>query len=1087
MEGIPTLKCYDIHTVAGKHASELVKSDKLKSGCEKSAQELKDVLDFLPPVDQVSHYKSAGMYEKACEILLSEKHYTELYRIYKAQQWHDEGLQLANSQKHREEKELFMLLKATAELTNDKELSDTTVAMLRKKQSVLIDKASLIYGMGTQNYTNIMAAARRYKEKHNPIAYIEAFSLALSYATYDDSSKSWKNINLKPTEDLFDLLLAAHKAITVMKTVLGGAEGHSVQLINQIEEFYGLEKMLIEQPPFDVYCIPSTSYPWTNQLLLQIMSDDAMRDADGMMLFEVDYVITEIRQRIDKIFTQRWIVEDQLSIVKNFITALDNTPLSDEIIASGYLSKSYSTAANVSLEQFLNMQGYAFDIAKAASNLLKMSGTCTAVQDSYVKNQSMVSTTEKQAETHSVASLHISDIVTAVKNVVSPQVTCYMPRPNQIITVRSSNLAQALNDFASEILREDDSRFHFDQWLEAWRISCITKNSAMRAILAKKPDEFANSEVAPPIYVLPQSTEKYQHIMLLWLKTCDMMHESQVMPFCTLAVHNIVRTIATKEILWKTLSISNLLNIVTVHTSALLIMYAACRSRLQQDYQIYLPDSYRQVLSVFYNMISPDVIGFFDPKGTGFFEACTSTVAKRRFDYLPQLPGKILNMLTIIMRVMVGLHNEEFNPLQHALTNENSSKNHEAKHCLAFVLILFGNIGLMSHCPDAQLHSYKVRIYNSLRQCELPLLKQIGHQFSTCSKLSESFDAANKILNDSNDKLTCINFRVVIDPRSKLNKIGLTLRDPLPNIESTFNDPRQMQRRLLPIAGLVSLRPSRPFKLNPEARPFMPMMNQPSLSSLMLNRTQPPNPLHTPPPEQSDFESTEPDEEVIRALKTAEISTVLVTTTQKHPLVNDTYCGICARPLVPDALQQQSSNTTNSPEIYSIHCRGSEHLNKLQSHDLFDYELKNNYYPSKKKLEQSLKECKLLHMKILQDEELTSIIQTIEETLKESKSILENIYAKAEWSRGTQALSTEHAQFESLYNRAEDASEKAEENKEEIEKAKEQEEKRGEQEEMDLLQEDEEEEISKAAPNYGRKEQERKRKEKRKRHERLTE
>ena len=226
-EGIPISKCYDVHTLAIKYAEELSKSDKLRSGDEEHLKQFKAVLEYLPPTDQVSYFKSAEMHEKACEILLSEGKYAELYRIYKAQEWHEEGIRLAQGQKNREVEEAFVLFKATTEMEGDSgELSDTTITMLKKKRGINTERevrASLIYGMGTQNYTMIMTTSRFFKSKRNPIAYIEAFGTALSHAKYDEATQTWTNINLKPNEDLFDLLLAAYKEVTRIKTLLSGA------------------------------------------------------------------------------------------------------------------------------------------------------------------------------------------------------------------------------------------------------------------------------------------------------------------------------------------------------------------------------------------------------------------------------------------------------------------------------------------------------------------------------------------------------------------------------------------------------------------------------------------------------------------------------------------------------------------------------------------------------------------------------------------------------------------------------------------------------------------------------------------------
>ena len=230
------------------------------------------------------------------------------------------------------------------------------------------------------------------------------------------------------------------------------------QLISQIEQFYGLERKIIEEEPYNVYCVPSASYPWTNALLKSITSEDMKHDADGMLLFEVELFLLQVCSYIDESFIRRWIVDDELKIIECFTKTLKNHPLHQQMITGGYLIESYSTHTDRDLQQYLNMLCNAFDIVTATNNLLNIS-----------PGQNLGS------EENHTQSVSISEVVTAAKNATSPQAVCYLPTPYQILTIRSDQFARMLNEKACEVLKKSDHDFHFDMWLEVWRIHCITK------------------------------------------------------------------------------------------------------------------------------------------------------------------------------------------------------------------------------------------------------------------------------------------------------------------------------------------------------------------------------------------------------------------------------------------------------------------------------------------------------------------------------------------------------------------------------------------------------------------------------------
>lgn len=159
--------CYRVHYMASEYAEKLAKPT-VQNNQEELTQ-FEEVLRYLQPTKQVRFYKAAEMRERACEVLKSEGKYDDLYRIYKAQGWYDEGIQLAKSKSQRDQEATFILFKATAELAETPgKLQDTTVVLLKKildPRSETGAKTHLIYGSAMLKNTMIKTARDYYSNK----------------------------------------------------------------------------------------------------------------------------------------------------------------------------------------------------------------------------------------------------------------------------------------------------------------------------------------------------------------------------------------------------------------------------------------------------------------------------------------------------------------------------------------------------------------------------------------------------------------------------------------------------------------------------------------------------------------------------------------------------------------------------------------------------------------------------------------------------------------------------------------------------------------------------------------------------------
>ena len=630
-------KVHQVRYLASHHAGML--SSKVLHG-EASLTEFETVLGYLPPPDRVEPFKAAGMHDEACSILKSQRKYKEIYRVYRGQGWHEEGIDLTKEQGDGNDRAAFILSKATAELESKGRLVETTVDMLKKirgSKSETEAKASLIYGMAIQNHTMIKSAILFYRnERILNFGEIEALNIAIARSGYTNSEK---------IEDLIQDLLKACGQIKTITTTLKSKGTSKYIILSQIEAFYGFQKALLGQ----VYSVPQSSYLWTNELLQEIDFKDVTVDADGMLQLKVEVVLTAICIRFNA-FIRKWIINDKFRLVNTFNEALSKHPLHQHMISGGHLTKLISE--NSLFQGYIRMLSLAFDILHYCDSQL------------FTQN----------------------DIVKATLSALSPQATCYLAVFNFFI--RSKHLRLSLHEKVKNILKEGDINFNLDKWLEAWRIGCVTKEELLNvSVLKARAERYQVAQSVfsrPPVYVLDNAKE-YKHLMLLWLEACKLIREKRILDSCKIAVHNIICHIASHKTIRDKLSMSNLLHIATIYTTAIMAMYASYIAYSQYQGTFYVPSSYKRVIEVFQNMNA--VLG---KKNADILKSCIADVKKSKDR--SKLPSEFFDLLSLILRVMIGMHDEDFNPLKHALSNEDCLKNHEAHHCLTFVLILFGNI-----------------------------------------------------------------------------------------------------------------------------------------------------------------------------------------------------------------------------------------------------------------------------------------------------------------------------------------------------------------------------------------------------------
>ena len=278
------------------------------------------------------------------------------------------------------------------------------------------------------------------------------------------------------------------------------------------------------------------------------------------------------------------------------------------------------------------------------------------------------------------------------------------------------------------------------------------------------------------------------------------------------------------------------------------------------------------------------------------------------------------------------------------------------------------------------------------------------------------------------------------------------------DIKVTPNQARLMkiiQRSLLPIqvesaTKQVSVVMRTPFKLRATAPEFHPQ----GLLGLPTNTTTPSVAAATSstsdPPQFSTQDSAEV--EVLADIEAPELSDAI----GDNPMVDDTFCRICACELTSDISQSTEGTgptTKSGIETYSYHCRTEKHNTNSELYENFDSEVKEYYNPKKEAVH------KLLSL-IQEDKDLRSLLDNVEKELKESDNEIFKIRQSAEWTEGMVLIrNTLSGKLEMMQMKLKRMIEESEKRKLELEKAREVEAMKEEEESQEVYESDEEEEI----------------------------
>ena len=642
---------------------------------------VKTWVTFLPGIYQQVHIlKQAKLYNDAYQLLRQEKMFKEAFRLLSAQGMFTDGIQLAKETEDIDMRNSFLLQQATKAIVQRRPLSADLQEVLSEVDNLNVRaKAHLLLVCSIRKETEVRdakcaalcnKAMNIYTSKlRNKVGEIECFHLLRSLQPDKEKSlhsHGTKIVDMvKKVEEVCDFL----EKSTVTAT--------SSKLLRDLEEFYGLQKH-----GNSMYYMPDAQDLWIRKLI-ECANGAERVDSDGMLQLTQAHVKDAVRQHL------RGYVEQWRKELQQTVTALQNKfklsfPFHLEIKKNGHLHPT---------KRFFGQ---------------------TAIQD-------YLSTCEVSLEVYKVTpqSFEDWDPILPLLQLLSPFSQLYMPFTKDTYRLISDIkiLSLSLNNKVKESLDIGTTGTQLltcDEWLKAWRVlSSSNRVKDIRRVISRQKKRITKElldikDHKPPYayaYSYDKKTNSCEHYFSYWLRSCDLLKQSnKALVAIQLSMHHFVQVVARRRSLRK-ISTENLVNILSVHSSALLAMLSHSFHRQKQEKTVCLPETFQHLVQTF------DLQNCHGEKGSGLLATSFRTANVMKPD---QIQKKVFRCLYEILELLLGLFNEHFSTLRYSMKSPAQIESREATHCLLLTLTVYANLSICDPFNKNKLEQHHIDIIHAL-------------------------------------------------------------------------------------------------------------------------------------------------------------------------------------------------------------------------------------------------------------------------------------------------------------------------------------------------------------------------------------
>ena len=484
-----------------------------------------------------------------------------MYKLYDTRGEHSKGLRLAEAKRDEKWIAIFVFNKATVELVSNGRIENPDIVsqlkcFLSGEDVCRKARASLLLGMSSKDVALCQKALEHYNLS-NPVGYVEAFNFIV-----EQKQPIPYSYTIKACSKATDIIDAIKHFKEKSNQQLVMEDVHYNTLV-QVEDFYGLQK----QHGRNEYHFPSRE---CQHLWISFSSSSTMSDLDGVMVIEAEYALSVVCQRMEQ-YLKMWKTDDELGVCKSIRQKMVGYQFHKQMEDGGYLQQS-------------------FRIMYPAAQLY-----------GYLR---LLNTGLEVCEFGRSATFHKEDLVRLLIVFILPQASIHLDvTKGHMGVLKQSTSGECMLNLATSILNKSDDQFIMDEWLEVWRIHNVMGKGTME--LDRNLQSRVNKMRDPPphSFRFDSHYNKHDHMFALWLKSCLLIRkENRVMTSSKLMLHFVLDTLARRRTLHSTLSMTNLVNILTVHSVALLSLATVCNQSLRQPFKAFVPSSYQHVIRHFDNL-----------------------------------------------------------------------------------------------------------------------------------------------------------------------------------------------------------------------------------------------------------------------------------------------------------------------------------------------------------------------------------------------------------------------------------------------------------------------------------------------------
>lgn len=887
---------------------------------------LSEVAKYFETVDDQVHYlKVARKWDEVCQILDANEKYNELCEIYNMLGLCLEGLKLAQRINSKEWEAIFAFQIANAEISSNESITNQDILRILETYCDSVacptDKkarALLLLGRSKQDCTLCERALSMHW--NNPAGYVEAFNLVTKF-----KESISPNSVISVCEKLSKVLKVVDQFMnqTDTESEKRSPNYNDSLILSLTESFYGIKRVQISEIDSDKLQY-ELSANWQQHIWIPFVSPDLDLEGETVLTLDRECIFGKIKTHLEQ-YLQKWRSEDQFHVSENLLSKL---------ASSRY--PFHTSLAECKELYFHEQKSLLTFSAKKLHNYLDVCILC-----------------HKAREFGSGQLLRL-DIPKLLLTFISPKVTTYADITRGHMERIIRNFRKSIQQITETIVSKENIQFNVDEWLDAWRIYSIMGidiESKHKRSLQSHPDE----------YVYNNTRKVHNHIFTMWSLSCRLMQHRKVVQASKIVLRYVLKPIIENDEIRCTFSTVNLVNILSIHTSALLFLLNYCKVSLRQGPTMIVPHSFMHVLRTFEN------INRQGQTKTSLLENSILGINLVLVDDVVKLQEEIIQILWNFFDILLGFYDKRFLPLWNSVTTEECLKRGEARECLILTLTLFANLA-QTRVDQIHLNIYQLTILRAFHRFKVnddsEALKEAHDLFAKSANVTGTFIAIKSLITSVKQH----DFLVTIDPQPRFYKnydfleckyypqVSLIPPKDLERVQSI--NVKQQVFEVTPEPQSESHSNTyipKPKPLNPNATEFKPRLD-PNAPEFKFN----PVIVAT---QKFERMSSYVDEEMEEVLQTAgvkkQISVEMVTSVAEDTsLMEPTFCKACnvrLNPTKEDTGDNYRASNSNV-EGFSAHSKSQGHKDNCELYYRFTKEC-TDYEDHKKKLKEVMQKC----------------------------------------------------------------------------------------------------------------------------------